>query len=152
MSETRRKIAVIVLAAFGIFCLIGVIDDMSKWTVFCPSSVTVEAVVTGNKETYYTKGSYHYRYTPYVSYTVNDKQYDNVLVETGEPDPVTPYPVGSSMTLDVDGKHPGKILRNPNTSTFIFIILTLASGVMAWVMHLGGNSEKYDRIMKRKMI
>ena len=99
MSETRRKIAVIVLAAFGIFCLISVIDDMSKWTVFCPSSVTVEAVVTGNKETYYTKGSYHYRYTPYVSYTVNDKQYDNVLVETGAPDPVTPYPVGSSMTL-----------------------------------------------------
>ena len=75
-----------------------------------------------------------------------------ILPETGEPDPVTPYPVGSSMTLDVDGKHPGKILRNPNTSTFIFIILTLASGVMAWVMHLSGNSEKYDRIMKRKMI
>ena len=132
MTETRKKITIAVIAFFAVFCLIGLIKDISRWKMFCPNAVTVQATVTDNEERYSSKGRYHY--TPILSYNVNGIQCDGIKLDIGQVDPRYPTPVGSQIELTVNGNDPRKMLRDPNWTTLLYGMLFLvSSGIVVMI-------------------
>ena len=126
ISPQKMKRAAIIMICIGVFFIFGFLDDADKWSVFCSDPVTVQAVVTGNEESYNYRGRKRcgnmYSYEPYVRYEVYGKEY-NTKLDSDMPR-YSPAPVGSQMSLTVDGKKPVKILKKPGVRTLIFSALS----------------------------
>ena len=126
----KIKRAAYALLVFGALFLIGFIDNAAKWPAFCSDPVNVMATVTDNEQRSNYRGSPRYGneyiYQPYVSYEVNGRAYRNIKINN-QPMRHSPAPVGSTMSLMVDGKDPSKILSNPDSSSFVFAMLSFSA-------------------------
>ena len=123
ISPQKMKRAAIIMILLGAFFATGFLQNVGSWPLFCSDKVTVQATVISNDETYNQRGSRRYgnlySYTPHVTYTVYGKEYRDVKVYDDMPR-YSPAPVGSTITLMVNGKKPTKILREPGVQTYVF--------------------------------
>ena len=129
-DKTRNYMLKMALGALvlGMIFFIGMIDEISSWKMLCPDPVTVQAVVTDNKEYSESRGRhhhgkvYHYSYAPYITYTCKGNEYTTLLYRND----FSPTPLGTEMTVTVDGAHPKKILTSPEpVEIFVGVTLTL---------------------------
>ena len=73
-SPQKMKKVGIGMLILGVVILMGLLRDIGSWKMFYPNAITVEAVVTGNDESYNIHGHSYmhgkknnsYSYFPYV--------------------------------------------------------------------------------------
>ncbi|MBR4224266.1 MAG: DUF3592 domain-containing protein [Oscillospiraceae bacterium] len=136
MDDVKRRRAGIAMIVLGAFFVIGLFSDIGRWKIWSTDPVTVQATVTGNDESYNYRGSKShgnmYTYVPHVTYEVHGTVYHDVRVYDDTPRH-SPAPVGSTITLTVDGKHPQKILKSPGVMAYVFGALSffcIAIGIL----------------------
>ena len=128
--RTRVTIGAVLFTMFGIFSLVGLVQDMNHWAIFHPDGIYVSAVVTGNDERVNTRGSVkygnHMNYYPVVSYEVNGNTYEDIRILLDRPRH-SPAEVGSVMLLSVSEKNPEIILKDLDWMTYVWAALTFTS-------------------------
>ncbi len=138
-TSISTKKAAYIMIAVGILFLSGLFDDINRWEILCPESVTVQGVVTGNKKT--NTKSVH-KYYPEVSFELDGRTYDVRLSSSQGYGSSSPYTVGEQLTLRVNRRDPKKVLSSPGVKTCVCFVLTflpLTLGILSLRSENGGK-------------
>ncbi len=138
-TAISTKKAAYIMIAVGILFLFGLFDDINKWEIFCPEPVTVQGVVTDNRQTSTKRG---YIYYPEVRFELDGRTYDVRLSSYLDYGSSSPYTVGKQLTFRVNRRDPKKVLSDPGVMTYVFGALTFfmfTFGIIALRSENGGK-------------
>ena len=147
-TDIFKTIALVLAVWFIGFIFICLsIKDMFGWTIFHPNRVDVEATVLE------TDSSYHYsKYggsgnvkNVYVSYELNGKQYNRVLLKNHIKNK-NALTEGSTITISLDPLFPRKILSRPGLKVFMYLPLCFTCFVIGIVIIIASIPKKRKNI------